>query len=314
MHLHITGISHISGMGLSGSNIKPFRFLENHSFVPYYGLTARDVRQLLQITYQFDKQRITETERKFNGYSTVSGIKIYNIWSVLEYASKAKEDDFTYEWQDTGYILRLKEAFRFPEIMKIIQTKLLLNEALKIKQFKCFRLEDILRLVDIIGNVDYQNVNYPQPDLFFSFILEQGYLSFVVNKPGLLVIPNEQIKEQIKEKSTDFNVEVFGSDNMFIENCREFFLIIPKRKCDHDDFKKCSVNLEAVLQKYAATWIKKNEENMRCKIQILVHNLGFKDCAELLFKFEDDGVEYKRKIDCLIIKDDFLMIFETKYI
>jgi hypothetical protein len=126
-----------------------------------------------------------------------------------------------------------------------------------------------------------------------------------VNKPGLLVIPNEQIKEQIKEKLTDFNIEVFGSDNMFIENCREFFLIISKRKCDHDDFKKFHVNLEAVLQKYAATWIKKNEENIRCTIQILVHNLGFIDCAELLFIFEDDGVEYKRKIDCLIIEDDF---------
>jgi hypothetical protein len=116
-----------------------------------------------------------------------------------------------------------------------------------------------------------------------------------VNKPGLLVIPNEQIKEQIKEKLTDF---VFGSDNMFIENCRKFFLIISKRKCDHDDFKKFHVNLEA-------TWIKKNEENIRCTIQILVHNLGFIDCAELLFIFEDDGVEYKRKIDCLIIEDDF---------
>jgi hypothetical protein len=80
-----------------------------------------------------------------------------------------------------------------------------------------------------------------------------------VNKPGLLVIPNEQIKEQIKEKLTDFNIEVFGSDDMFIENCREFFLIISKRKCDHDDFKKFHVNLEAVLQKYAATWIKRTK-------------------------------------------------------
>jgi hypothetical protein len=39
----------------------------------------------------------------FNGYNTVRGVKMCNIWSVLEYPSKAKQDDFKYEWQDTGY-------------------------------------------------------------------------------------------------------------------------------------------------------------------------------------------------------------------
>ncbi|RZC36460.1 hypothetical protein BDFB_012539 [Asbolus verrucosus] len=113
-------------MGPSGSNVKPFRFLENYSFVPFYGLTATEIRQLKEI------QQI------------ISGVKIYNTWSVLEYASKAKEDEVTYEWQDTGYIVGLQEAFRFPVIMKIIQTKLLLNDPIEIKKFKCFRIEDVL--------------------------------------------------------------------------------------------------------------------------------------------------------------------------
>ncbi|RZB39261.1 AAA-ATPase like domain containing protein [Asbolus verrucosus] len=309
----ITGISHIAGMGLSGSNIKPFRFLENHDFVPYYGLTAGDVTQLLQKTYGFYEDRIEEVRKKFNGYSTVRGVKIYNTWSVLEYASKTNEDDFTYEWQDTGYIVGLKEAFRFPEIMKIVQTKLLLDHPIEIKKLKFLTLEDVLDLVNIIGEVDPQNVDYPRPDLFFSFILEQGYLSFVKKKLGQVVIPNDQIKKQIEDKLTDFTIGVFDGDTTYIEKCKEFLLKISKMNCDHDDFKKFHVNLEVVLQKYAARWIKKNEANIRCTIKILVDNLRFKDCAELLFNFESLGVEVKRILDFIVIKDDFVMIWEIKY-
>ncbi|EFA05620.2 hypothetical protein TcasGA2_TC015828 [Tribolium castaneum] len=289
----ITGISHIAGIGLSGSNVKPFRFLENHSFVPYYGLTTREIRNLLRRTYQFDDQRIAEAEKKFNGYCTVRGVKIYNIWSVLEYASKTNSDDFTYEWQDTGYIVGLKEAFRFPEIMKIFQTKLLLDCPIEIKTVKCLTLEDVLDLVNIIGGTDPQNVDYARPELLFSFILEQGYLSFVKKKPGLLVIPNDQIKKQIKDKLTDFTIQIFDGDTTYIDKCKEFLLKIFKMNCDYDDFKEFHVNLEVVHQKYAAGWSKKNEANIRCIIKILVDNLRFKDCAELLFDFESLRVEVK---------------------
>ncbi|XP_064214548.1 uncharacterized protein LOC103312234 isoform X1 [Tribolium castaneum] len=309
----ITGISHISGMGLSGSNIKPFRFLENHSFVPYYGLTVMEIRNLLRKTYQFDDQRIAEAEKKFNGYSTVCGVKIYNIWSVLEHASRTQEEHFIYDWQDTGYIVGLEKALRFPTIMKIIQTELLLYKPIEIKKSKTLVLEDILQLVEIIGNVDPQNVEFPRYDLFFSFLVEQGYLSFVANKSGLLVIPNEQIKEKIEEKITDSNIKVFNRNSIPTEDCREFFLKISERDCDYDDFKIFHTSLEDVLQNYAAKWIKKNEENIRCTIKILISTLKFKDSAELNFNFTENGVKHSRRIDVVIIKDSFLMLIETKY-
>ncbi|KAL1490940.1 hypothetical protein ABEB36_011609 [Hypothenemus hampei] len=250
---------------------------------------------------------------KFNGYSTVCGVNIYNTWSVLEHASKIEEDDVTYKWQDTGYIVNLEESFRFPVIMEIIQTKLLLNEPINVEKMKCFRIEDVLKLVKMIGMVDPQNVNYPYLDLFFSFILEQGYLSYVTGKPGLVVISNEQIKEEFKKKLINFNIGVIDGDRMLIDNCREFCLKISKTKCDHEDFKKFHVNLETLLQKYVATWIKKNEENLRSTISIIMSTLGFKVYSELQFKYEDGGKEYTKKIDYLIMKDNFVIVFETKY-
>ncbi|KAL1497501.1 hypothetical protein ABEB36_008452 [Hypothenemus hampei] len=272
-----------------------------------------ETRQLLMTTYQFDEQRIVEAKRKFNGYSTVCGVNIYNTWSVLEYASKIEEDDVTYQWQDSGYIVGLEEAFRFPVIMEIIQTKLLLNEPINVQKMKCFRIEDVLKLVKMIGMVNPQDVNYPYLDLFFSFILEQGYLSYVTGKPGLVVISNEQIKEEIKKKLINFNIGVIDGDRMLIDNCREFCLKISKTKCYHEDFKKFHVNLETLLQKYVATWIKKNEENLRSTISIIMSTLGFKVYSELQFKYEDGGKEYTKKIDYLIMKDNFVMVFETKY-
>ncbi|CAH1366219.1 unnamed protein product [Tenebrio molitor] len=81
-----------------------------------------------------------------------------NIWSVLEYPSKAKEDDFKYEWQHTGYT----GAFRFPVIMQ------------KIKKCKNFNVEDVLTLVNIIGNVELQNVECSYPDLFSDLFLSKA--------------------------------------------------------------------------------------------------------------------------------------------
>lgn len=80
------------------------------------------------------------------------------------------------------------------------------------------------------------------------------------------------------------------------DDCREFVL----------------KNLEDVLQKYAAQCIKKNEENIRCTIKILISNLGFKDSAELTFKFTDNGVEYTREMDCIIIKSWFFNDYSNK--
>lgn len=36
----ITRFSHIRGMSFSGSNVKPFTFMNNQHFVPYYGLIS----------------------------------------------------------------------------------------------------------------------------------------------------------------------------------------------------------------------------------------------------------------------------------
>jgi phage gp16-like protein len=92
-------------------------------------------------------------------------------------------------------------------------------------------------------------------------------LSFVAKKIGLLVVANEQIKEQIKEKITGFNIEVFGRDNMSTENCREFFLKISATKCDHDDFKKIHASLEAVVQKIQQNGLKRTKRISVAQLQ-----------------------------------------------
>ena len=54
---------------------------------------------------------------------------------------------------------------------------------------RCMSVKDILDLVRIIRKFDPENIRYSQPNLFLSFILEQGYLSYVYNSPGHAVIP-----------------------------------------------------------------------------------------------------------------------------
>lgn len=177
------------------NNIEHIPFLTDHIFSPFYGFTEEDVKLLLEKLNMSDK--LVYVREWYDGYKVEnSNISIYNPHSILNYLKSKECNSY---WGKSGYVINIERILLKKEL-RIKMKTLLDNKVISISAADRITVNEILKLKELVNDVDNCTLGYRDIFLFLNFMLDLGYFT-VTERKGLdlkLRIPNKEIRTEIK--------------------------------------------------------------------------------------------------------------------
>ncbi|KAK0159134.1 hypothetical protein PV328_010056 [Microctonus aethiopoides] len=216
----LTGTSYFASVELSEiDNIKKFMFLGNHEFVPYYGLTLKDLRDL-SIRFQIDSDTEREIILFYRGYESKKGEVIFSIWSILNFLHYYQLNDY---WEAPEATRCLENALCIPAIRNISKV-LCYRWNIEIEILDEIELQHLITLRDICSKDNSKQIT--RPDIIFHYLFHQGYLSIERRLEGKgskiykVKVPRREITHIIKKAlMSQFNDNVYELE----KRCAEYF-------------------------------------------------------------------------------------------
>ncbi|XP_046667296.1 uncharacterized protein LOC124359009 [Homalodisca vitripennis] len=207
-HVHgglITGVSDIPlfGSGLTDKDdcdtIMKYRFLGDHPFVDFFGLTKHEVDGLLVYPELKLGESVVDTAKAmYSGFTSKKGVEVANLYSILNFLKYGEIKNY---WQTFNPVPNLDEALKVPLIKKSIE-KMLTDDSINIEISTNLTLNDIIGMRNFLNNPQSQAVSVAIK--YFSFLFEEGYLAYAldqghlqnqVNGKNAVRMPNDEIKE-----------------------------------------------------------------------------------------------------------------------
>lgn len=209
----LTGVLSMAGEGLTppGNNIAEYRFLDNHQYSKYYGLTEIDLDVILnRLIKNVTERDLTKTiiEDYYGGYKVIGKhFKMYNIWSVFTFLQRNKRVQSYWCRPENFDSFRL--LFAKNESLRIVD-RLILGKTIKTDVSRSLSKATILDISCAIYEPTSEESNdliKVSKDLTTELKLllyNLGYLS-AVGKPSRtgrsrevsVKIPNEEIKYEL---------------------------------------------------------------------------------------------------------------------
>ncbi|XP_054269710.1 uncharacterized protein LOC128991026 [Macrosteles quadrilineatus] len=197
----ISGMSYIAGSPAlySLGYVHVCRFLEDHSYTGFHGLTLAEVEQL----FSSDRLNLTSdmvhrAETSYGGYKTTCGnLTMYNPWSLTHMLVYKTVRDY---WEGPGIPINLVNLLRVPALRNEI-TLLTEGRERKVKLKKIYAPDDVIRLRDLIHKPElHRELHYA--DTVLSLLVELGYLSYVPTGQSftgrhLVRVPNKEMRRQL---------------------------------------------------------------------------------------------------------------------
>lgn len=200
----ITGVSDIPVFGFSDlDNMNTYRFLEEHLFQKYYGLTKPEADELLgRPEFHLDPKAVKEAHLAYNGYQTVTGQKVYNIYSLMRFLKMGVVKNY---WTKFVTIKKLKNVFKVPAFKPYVE-KLAEGKTISIVILEKLTVEDIIDLRSLLHQ-PHSQINY-WPATLFNYLLKQGYLTYMPSshhavgvsvKKSTVKLPNTEVINYINK-------------------------------------------------------------------------------------------------------------------
>ncbi|XP_075229675.1 uncharacterized protein LOC142329173 [Lycorma delicatula] len=249
----VAGVSFMAGGKLCCCNLfKEYRFLDNHIFVKYFGVTLNEIYKLFN-KYNISNEQSSIFFQKASGYIDITKKK--SVFSTSLVQNYLKYNSFSSYSQMFGYVYPLKNAFYIP-LLKYHIEKL-------IQGFNVHAVTSSKSKILFLRGLQYFILKtYKQkfpvlPYLFFTFLLELGYLSYneirlkVLSKPpemklSTLRIANDLIKEElINNLNEQYQNEGLHIDNA--ETCANILNSI-NIKSEKENFIRFRDSLKVLLK------------------------------------------------------------------
>jgi hypothetical protein len=293
----VIGISFICTTGLSTiTNLKPFKFLQNKTFIKLYGLSEEEVDCLLN--FQITKDDKDEIKRFYNGYE-FEAQKLYSLWSLMSYVSTREIRNY---WIESGIFVGLKGALTIPAVKFGIQ-HLLQGKTMNIDALSKLYPDDVLKLKENIENPNFmiQNVS-----ILFNFYLEQGYLTICRRTRNQLEIriPNEEIRSEFMRLYEEYFTDTWGIDHSLVQLCAVCFNNVFENP--QENLKEICCILKKILCK--ATLEDEhplNEAALHHIVYFITLYTRYKCCTEIYCN--------PKRLDLSLIFENFGLIIEFKY-
>ena len=177
----LTGIQRVAKESIFSklNNMVVYNVLDEH-YAMYFGFTEGEAGQLLE---HYDLELSEAVKRRYNGYY-LSGIEIYNPWSILSYANKKKLQNY---WLKTS-------------------TNALIKESVLTAGYDFHRsFEKLIKdgAVEVMLNLEASFAELPRTDTLWGLFVNAGYLTVIHEDYDLNIftvrIPNEEIKTEFQE-------------------------------------------------------------------------------------------------------------------
>ncbi|XP_046680535.1 uncharacterized protein LOC124367617 [Homalodisca vitripennis] len=310
----ILGFSHVVAAGVYPmENVQAYKFLGDHPFVEYFGLTKTEVDELFRKdVFNLTKREIEKGHDYFNGYINPINKTIYSLYSVLKYVNEKILDSF---YISTEFTKNLKWLFKIKTIRKHVET-LVKGGIIEVKVNDVITLDDMINLRNAIFNLKIQehfNIN-----LIFYFLMEQGFLSYsqcnnLNSETALLNVPNEEIKLVLALKIKEYYDGIYRTDKTLLKKCASFIdKVSPSALVNGAHFKRALYwfykSLEQLISGVGNRFGKINEDDVHRIIFSILYqgNTKSKDA----FKISVNGT--KRHLDILLVKEKFSVVMEFK--
>lgn len=200
----LTGVLRVRERGMRSTGVCHFRFLLDHPFSKFYGITEVELDEIVEKLPLNDKER-EETKRtiveRYNGY-TVNGqnITLYSVWSVLNFLQNRKTSKINECTANQESFNIFNPFFTIPIIKEEIQ-KLISQENVWAKIGDAIFNDDIITLNKALTEKSMEHLL--SVDLFKVLLYHFGFLSVTNDSFGQSVyrvrIPNKDILLQFSE-------------------------------------------------------------------------------------------------------------------
>ncbi len=194
----LTGISYLTSKGLSNLNtLEVIKFQEDSEFAQFYGLTLDECKNLLT-KFNLDSH-LEEVKQYYDGYRN----NMFSIFSIIQYVDKKELKNF---WTESGMVEGFDSVLKIPftasRIFELLDNQ---SNEMEIIYYRKVQIEQVVELKNILDATD---VNVKVIDIYFNFLLEQGYLKIThlpKNEDKIKVkIPNREIELQLRTKVEAF--------------------------------------------------------------------------------------------------------------
>ena len=246
----LTGISYLATMGLSTLNVDPYKFQDEHAFTKFYGIQLEELRDVLSRETVLLTSKFQEIKDNYNGYRE----DMLSTWSVMHFLNDGGNREDKNYWKQSGIVAGLSKALQMPPVRSIV-TYLLsdLRNKKVIQYLSKIEPEHIVSLKNIVSSTDAEFV-VGDLDIFFNFLLEQGYLRRGElddsNKTIEIQIPNYEIRSEFSEKLWLFYTRNF---KLNITKAKEMAALFDKFSTCNSEvenkelLKKISVSLNQII-------------------------------------------------------------------
>ncbi|XP_066249562.1 uncharacterized protein [Euwallacea similis] len=276
----LTGISYFATVGLSGANnIEKFMFLNDHPFVKFYGLTETEVNDLLQ-KFSINEQESEQVKLKYNGYFSLSEIKLYSLWSILHYLKYKRLDNY---WQKSGIVTELGDILKIPIIRYSIEIMYDTKRSYKCILLNTIELEHVQKLKRVILEpTDSQQLSLTNPSIYLTFLLQQGYITYVKEVSECeceIKIPNLEIAREFQNHLVTFYDE---SLNQSIDSCASAINVLSPN-AEKSKFEQFVKSFQKVIAASNHKHEKNNENTFHCLLFNVLHKTHFRFDTEYTF-------------------------------
>uniref|UniRef100_A0A1B6MTP4 AAA-ATPase-like domain-containing protein n=1 Tax=Graphocephala atropunctata TaxID=36148 RepID=A0A1B6MTP4_9HEMI len=190
--------SSLSEKGSSDAFIK-YRFLDDHPFVDFFGLLKDEVDGLFVYPeLKLGENVVNKAKAMYGGYKSKKGTEVFNLYSILNFLKTGEVKNF---WKSFNSIPNLNEVIEVSAILKGME-KMVTGEPINIQVLNKLTVDDIVDLRNL--QTDPQSQAVAVAIKYFSFLLEEGYLTYAftqedtenqINENSAVKIPNNEIKE-----------------------------------------------------------------------------------------------------------------------
>jgi len=248
---YMTGVLPIAKQSSTSSLnfFKEYTIFNNIKYYDYFGFTESEVKELCK---KNSKLNYKDLEKRYNGYRSETGERIFNSWSVYNALQNNEIDNY---WTETGPMDEITDLIRCnTEDLRDDIVKLLSDENIKIK-LERYSIEDKEKRYHK-NNKLLNNENNSKIKLF-SKMVAYGFLTYY---QGYLSIPNKELKMKFEkalyEKDMGYIYELVKKSNKMLKATL------------NKDTKKIKEILEITHRKEATLFDFYNESSLRYLVKL----------------------------------------------
>lgn len=314
----ITGESFLAGSELASKNdLEIYRFLGDHSIVKYFGLNGLQIEEALS-KLNINTIVADDVHNWYGGYTSKHNLTVHNPFSVYSFLKCGTLKSY---WRQNRHVNSLARFFQITFVEESIKA-MLRYECAPISLLERANVDDLTTLKLFLENIPESAYHEYMHDIFFTYLFDQGYLSFGKNKSSCIIIPNLEVERALSQTLKQHYVLKHKLNPYRLEECAKsinnlYSHVYDSRGCLKDIMNTFFKSLEGLFHDYRDYHgIEISSEEDLTEILIALANCApnFVTKSKLKMDYLDENNKTRKSnVDLYIYSGSFAIIIELSH-